>query len=180
MYFLRCLFGWFTFLRWQAGFRPGSRVTFFQQSQKKVTKKKASHVRAASRSLALLAAFGALANSSPELSTPLNRLRRFPLQGTTPAARQSRLRGVPGRGCASLASPRLLVRCAHFAGGMKAGGAGRGMVDFRVKDGLLPLYCRFIAALLLRPVDVVQLDGWQIGACRVAGCTPHVRDGEPG
>ena len=51
-----------------------------------------------------------------ELSTPLNRLRRFPLQGTTPAARQSRLRGVPGRGFASLASPRLLVRCAHLAG----------------------------------------------------------------
>ena len=66
--------------------------------------------------LALLAAFGALANSSPELSTPLNRLRRFPLQGTTPAARQSRLRGVPGRGCTSLASPRLLVRFAHLAG----------------------------------------------------------------
>ena len=54
--------------------------------------------------------------ASLELSTPLNRLRRFPLQGTTPAARQSRFRGVPGRGCASLASPRLLVRCAHIAG----------------------------------------------------------------
>ena len=55
--------------------------------------------------LALLAAFGALANSSPEMSTPLNRLRRFPLQGTTPAARQSRFRGVPGRElrCACLA-----------------------------------------------------------------------------
>ena len=66
--------------------------------------------------LALLAAFGALANSSPELSTHLNRLRRFPLQGTTPAARQSRFRGAPGRGCAALASPRLLVRCAHLAG----------------------------------------------------------------
>ena len=36
---------------------------FFLRRQKKVTKKKASHVRAASRSLALLAAFGALANS---------------------------------------------------------------------------------------------------------------------
>ena len=51
-----------------------------------------------------------------EMSTPLNRLRRFPLQGTTPAARQSRFRGAPGRGCAALASPRLLVRCAHLAG----------------------------------------------------------------
>ena len=67
------------------------------------------------RCLALLAVFGALANSSPEISTPLNRLRRFPLQGTTPAARQSRFRGVPGRGCASRTSPRLLVRCAHLA-----------------------------------------------------------------
>ena len=38
-----------------------------------------------------------------EMSTPLNRLRRFPLQGTTPAARQSRFRGAPGRGCACLA-----------------------------------------------------------------------------
>ena len=36
---------------------------FFLLRQKKVTKKKASHVRAASRSLALLAAFGTLANS---------------------------------------------------------------------------------------------------------------------
>ena len=36
---------------------------FFLLRQKKVTKKKASHVRAASRCLALLAAFGTLANS---------------------------------------------------------------------------------------------------------------------
>ena len=36
---------------------------FFLCRQKKVTKKKASHVRAASRCLALLAAFGTLANS---------------------------------------------------------------------------------------------------------------------
>ena len=36
---------------------------FFLRRQKKVTKKKASHVRAASRCLALLAAFGTLANS---------------------------------------------------------------------------------------------------------------------
>ena len=53
--------------------------------------------------------------ASLELSTPLNRLRRFPLQGTTPAARQSRFRGIPGRGFASLASPEWLVRCAHLA-----------------------------------------------------------------
>ena len=50
------------------------------------------------------------------MSTPLNRLRRFPLQGTTPAARQSRFRGVPGRGCASRTSPEWLVRFAHLAG----------------------------------------------------------------
>ena len=36
--------------------------------------------------------------------------------GATPAARQSRFRGAPGRGCASRTSPRLLVRCAHLAG----------------------------------------------------------------
>ena len=103
-------------LRGQAGFRPGSRVTFFQQSQKKVTKKKASHVRALRVPCATRSVRGTCKLASLEISTPLNRLRRFPLQGTTPAARQSRFRGVPGRGCASLASPRLLVRCAHLAG----------------------------------------------------------------
>ena len=104
------------FLRWQAGFRPGSRVTFFQQSQKKVTKKKASHVRALRVPCATRSVRDTCKLASLEMSTPLNRLRRFPLQRTTPAARQSRLRGVPGRGCASLASPERLVCCAHLAG----------------------------------------------------------------
>ena len=90
---------------------------FFLLRQKKVTKKKASHVRAAyAVPCATRSVRGTCKLASLELSTPLNRLRRFPLQGTTPAARQSRFRGVPGRGCASLASPRLLVRCAHIAG----------------------------------------------------------------
>ena len=48
--------------------------------------------------------------------TPPKRLRRLPLKGATPAARQSRFRGVPGRGCASRTSPERLVRCAHLAG----------------------------------------------------------------
>ena len=113
---------------------------FFLRRQKKVTKKKASHVRALRVPCATRSVRGTCKLASLELSTPLNRLRRFPLQGTTPAARQSRLRGVPGRGCASRTSPRLLVRCAHFAGGMKAGGAGRWVVDFRVKDGLRMVY----------------------------------------
>ena len=55
----------FTSLRWQAGSRPGGRVTFFQRSQKKVTKKKASHVRAASRCLALLERW-----NTPEAASP--------------------------------------------------------------------------------------------------------------
>ena len=97
-------------LRWQAGFRPGSRVTFFQQSQKKVTKKKASHVRAASRSLALLAAFGTLANSlrsnsASALIRTLLRCSARPNGG-----------GIPLGSSASRTSPEWLVRFAHFAG----------------------------------------------------------------
>ena len=104
------MFGWLLFLRagCKPGFGPAAELLFFSKA-----KKKASHVRAASRCLALLAAFGALANSSPEMSTPLNRLRRFPLQGTTPAARQSRFRGVPGRGCASLAGEGISLLNPH-------------------------------------------------------------------
>ena len=103
-------------LRRLAGSRPGGRLTFFQQSQKKVTKKGEPRpcrfaVPCATRSVRDTCKLASL-----ELSTPLNRLRRFPLQGTTPAARQSRFRGVPGRGCASRTSPEWLVRCAHLAG----------------------------------------------------------------
>ena len=104
-------------------FAPGaSRVSarqpsyFFLRRQKKVTKKKASHVRALRVPCATRSVRDTCKLASLELSTPLNRLRRFPLQGTTPAARQSRFRGVPGRGCASLASPEWLVRFAHLAG----------------------------------------------------------------
>ena len=93
---------------------------FFLLRQKKVTKKKASHVRAASRSLALLAAFGTLANSlrsnsASVLIRTLLRCSARPNGGFEyPTARPLReLR--PGCSFASRTSPRLLVRFAHFA-----------------------------------------------------------------
>ena len=94
---------------------------FFLRRQKKVTKKKASHVRAASRSLALLAAFGALANSlrsnsASALIRTLLRCSARPNGGfeylTARPLRELR----PGCSSASRTSPRLLVRCAHLAG----------------------------------------------------------------
>ena len=88
---------------------------FFLLRQKKVTKKKASHVRAASRCLALLAAFGTLANSlrSNSASVLIRTLLRCsarpnggfeyltarPLRGPRPgcsfAALTSRIAGLP-------------------------------------------------------------------------------------
>ena len=115
MNFLGCLVGWLCFSPVASRVSARQPSYFFSAKPKKVTKKKRATSVPLTRCLALLAAFGTLANSSPEMSTPLNRLRRFPLQGTTPAARQSRFRGVPGRGCAALASPEWLVRCAHIA-----------------------------------------------------------------
>ena len=105
------MFGW-------AGcfFAPGaSRVSprrasyFFLLRQKKVTKKKASHVRAASRCLALLAAFGALANSlrsnnASALIRTLLRCSARPNGG-----------GIPLGSSASRTSPEWLVRFANFA-----------------------------------------------------------------
>ena len=103
-YFFGCLFGcWLAgcvFLRLLAGSRPGGRVTFFASPKKR---------RATSVPLR-----GPLRYSKD--GTPPKRLRRLPLKGATPAARQSRFRGVPGRGCASRTSPERLVRCAHLAG----------------------------------------------------------------
>ena len=61
--FLRCLVGWRCFSPVTSRVSPRRASYFFLLRQKKVTKKKASHVRAASRCLALLAAFGTLANS---------------------------------------------------------------------------------------------------------------------
>ena len=83
---------------------------FFLRRQKKVTKKKASHVRAASRSLPLLAAFGTLANSlrSNSASVLIRTLLRC-------SARPNG-GGIPLGSSASRTSPRLLVRCAHLAG----------------------------------------------------------------
>ena len=84
---------------------------FFLLRQKKVTKKKASHVRAASRSLALLAAFGTLANSlrSNSASVLIRTLLRC-------SARPNG-GGIPHGSSASRTSPEWLVRCAHLAGG---------------------------------------------------------------
>ena len=59
----RCLVGWGCFSPVASRVSPRRASYFFLLRQKKVTKKKASHVRAASRCLALLAAFGTLANS---------------------------------------------------------------------------------------------------------------------
>ena len=58
------MFGWLAFFRSgdKPGLAPAGELLFFA-SPKKSNQKKASHVRAASRSLALLAAFGTLANS---------------------------------------------------------------------------------------------------------------------
>ena len=87
---------------------------FFLLRQKKVTKKKASHVRAASRSLALLAAFGTLANSlrSNSASVLIRTLLRC-------SARPNG-GGIPLGSSASRTSPEGLVRCAHLAGGWVA------------------------------------------------------------
>ena len=61
--FLRCLVGGVCFSSVASRVSARQPSYFFLRRQKKVTKKKASHVRAASRSLPLLAAFGTLANS---------------------------------------------------------------------------------------------------------------------
>ena len=107
---MRCLLGFLCLA-------PGiSRVSarqpsyFFLRRQKKVTKKKASHVRAASRCLALLAAFGTLANSlrSNNASAFIRTLLRC-------SARPNG-GGIPLGSSASRTSPERLVRFAHFAG----------------------------------------------------------------
>ena len=100
----------FVFLRWLAGSRPRRASYFFLRRQKKVTKKKASHVRAASRSLALLAAFGTLANSlrSNSASVLIRTLLRC-------SARPNG-GGIPHGSSASRTSPEWLVRFAHIAG----------------------------------------------------------------
>ena len=61
--FVWVLVGWLCFSPVASRVSPRRASYFFLLRQKKVTKKKASHVRAASRSLPLLAAFGTLANS---------------------------------------------------------------------------------------------------------------------
>ena len=102
--------GWLCFSPVASRVSPRRASYFFLLRQKKVTKKKASHVRAASRCLALLAAFGTLANSlrSNNASVLIRTLLRC-------SARPNG-GGIPHGSSASRTSPRLLVRCAHLAG----------------------------------------------------------------
>ena len=108
--FLRCLVGGLCFSPVASRVSPRRASYFFLRRQKKVTKKKASHVRAASRCLALLAAFGTLANSlrSDNASALIRTLLRC-------SARPNG-GGIPHGSSASRTSPEWLVRCAHFAG----------------------------------------------------------------
>ena len=108
--FFGCLVGCCYFAPVASRVSPRRASYFFLLRQKKVTKKKASHVRAASRSLALLAAFGALANSlrsnsASALIRTLLRCSARPNGG-----------GIPLGSSASRTSPEGLVRCAHLAG----------------------------------------------------------------
>ena len=105
-----CLFDWLCFSPVASRVSPRQPSYFFLRRQKKVTKKKASHVRAASRSLPLLAAFGALANSlrSDNASALIRTLLRC-------SARPNG-GGIPHGSSASRTSPEWLVRCAHIAG----------------------------------------------------------------
>ena len=107
---MRCLFGLVSFSPVTGRVSPRQPSYFFLRRQKKVTKKKASHVRAASRCLALLAAFGALANSlrSDNASALIRTLLRC-------SARPNG-GGIPLGSSASRTSPEGLVRFAHLAG----------------------------------------------------------------
>ena len=98
--------GWGCFSPVTSRVSPRQPSYFFLLRQKKVTKKKASHVRAASRSLALLAAFGTLANSlrSNNASVLIRTLLRC-------SARPNG-GGIPLGSSASRTSPERLVRFA--------------------------------------------------------------------
>ena len=108
--FFGCLGGWVYCAPGASRVSPRRASYFFLLRQKKVTKKKASHVRAASRCLALLAAFGTLANSlrSNSASVLIRTLLRC-------SARPNG-GGIPHGSSASRTSPEGLVRCAHLAG----------------------------------------------------------------
>ena len=107
---MECLVGWLCFSPVASRVSARQPSYFFLLRQKKVTKKKASHVRAASRSLALLAAFGTLANSlrSNSASVLIRTLLRC-------SARPNG-GGIPLGSSAPRTSPEWLVRCAHLAG----------------------------------------------------------------
>ena len=111
--------GWGCFSPVTSRVSPRRASYFFLLRQKKVTKKKASHVRAASRSLALLAAFGTLANSlrsnsASVLIRTLLRCSARPNGGGYLSARPLReLR--PGCSFASLTSRELGCLISHKA-----------------------------------------------------------------
>ena len=117
---MECLVGWLCFSPVASRVSARQPSYFFLLRQKKVTKKKASHVRAASRSLALLAAFGTLANSlrsnsASVLIRTLLRCSARPNGGGYHTARP--LRGPRPNGLfASRTSPEWLVRFANLAG----------------------------------------------------------------
>ena len=104
------MLGWFCCAPVTSRVSPRRASYFFLLRQKKVTKKKASHVRAASRFLALLAAFGTLANSlrSNSASVLIRTLLRC-------SARPNG-GGIPHGSSASRTSPEGLARFAHLAG----------------------------------------------------------------
>ena len=112
--------GWLCFSPVTSRVSPRRASYFFLLRQKKVTKKKASHVRAASRSLALLAAFGTLANSlrsnsASVLIRTLLRCSARPNGGFEyPTARPLR-EPRPNGSSASRTSPEWLVRFANLA-----------------------------------------------------------------
>ena len=110
MDFSRCLVGCCYCAPVTSRVSPRRASYFFLLRQKKVSKEKASHVRAASRCLALLAAFGTLANSlrSNSASVLIRTLLRC-------SARPNG-GGIPLGSSASRTSPEWLVRFAHFAG----------------------------------------------------------------
>ena len=107
---MRCLGGWVYCAPVASRVSARQPSYFLLLRQKKVTKEKASHVRAASRCLALLAAFGTLANSlrSDNASVLIRTLLRC-------SARPNG-GGIPLGSSASRTSPEGLVRFAHIAG----------------------------------------------------------------
>ena len=109
------MFGWLCFSLVTSRVSP-RRATYFLSAKPKESKQRKGEPRPCRFAVpcATRSVRGTCKLASLAISTPLNRLRRFPLQGTTPAARQSRFRGAPGRGFASLAGEGA-CHCASWA-----------------------------------------------------------------